>query len=169
MPEARAPRAAKPAVETQTAEADPRVKKRSAGVVITRRIGGEVRYLLLRCYGHWDFPKGELEPGEQELGAALREAEEETGLTGLGFAWGEAFTETPVYAKGKVARYYLAESTAGEVVLPVSPELGAPEHHEFRWASYEEAKPLVNDRISAVLDWARELVSRAPGTASGGR
>jgi bis(5'-nucleosidyl)-tetraphosphatase len=136
-----------------------KVKKRSAGVVVTRRIGGETRYLLLRCYRYWDFPKGEIESGEDPLQTARRESEEETGLTSLRFPWGEAYTETPVYATGKVARYYLAESPSGEVRLPVSPELGAPEHHEFRWASYEEARSLVNDRIGAVLDWARERVS----------
>jgi 8-oxo-dGTP pyrophosphatase MutT (NUDIX family) len=136
-----------------------KVKKRSAGVVITRSIGGERHYLLLRCYRYWDFPKGEIEPGEAPLQAACRESEEETGLTDLRFLWGEVYTETPVYAKGKVARYYLAESPAGEVSLPVSPELGTPEHHEFRWVSYEDARSLVNDRIAAVLDWARGRVS----------
>lgn len=136
------------------------VKKRSAGVVVTRRVEGETRYLLLRCYRYWDFPKGEVEPGEEPLQAACRETEEETGLTGLELCWGEAYTETPVYAKGKVARYYLAESPAGEVWLPANPELGMPEHQEFRWASYEEARPLLNDRVGAVLEWARQQLSR---------
>lgn len=136
-----------------------KVKKRSAGVVVTRRIDGERRYLLLRCYNYWDFPKGEIEQGEDPLQSARRESEEETDLTDLRFLWGEVYTETPVYAKGKVARYYLAESPAGEVSLPVSPELGTPEHHEFRWVSYEDARSLVNERIAAVLDWARGRVS----------
>jgi 8-oxo-dGTP pyrophosphatase MutT (NUDIX family) len=136
-----------------------KVKKRSAGVVVTRRIDGERRYLLLRCYNYWDFPKGEIEQGEDPLQAARRESKEETDLTDLRFLWGEVYTETPVYAKGKVARYYLAESPAGEVSLPVSPELGTPEHHEFRWVSYEDARSLVNERIAAVLDWARGRVS----------
>lgn len=135
------------------------VKKRSAGIVVTRRIDGETRFLLLRCFRYWDFPKGEIEPGEDPLHAAQRESEEETCLTGIRLSWGEAYTETPVYAKGKVARYYLGESPAGEVRLPVSPELGEPEHHEFRWATYEEAQALLNDRVGAVLDWARARIS----------
>ena len=53
-----------------------------------------------------------------------------------------------------MARYYLAESLSGDVFLPVSPELGEPEHQEFRWVSYEETLSLVNDRVRAVLDWA---------------
>lgn len=126
---------------------------------MTRRIGDETCYLLLRCYQYWDFPKGEVEPGEDQLQTARRESEEETGLTELLFRWGEGYTETPPYARGKVARYYLAESPAGEVQLPVNPELGAPEHHEFRWTSYAAARTLVNDRLRSVLDWARERIS----------
>jgi bis(5'-nucleosidyl)-tetraphosphatase len=136
-----------------------RVKKRSAGIVVTRLVGGERRYLLLRCYGYWDFPKGEIDPGEDALETARREVVEETGLTDLRFQWGETYTETPVYADGKVARYYLADSPSGVVTLPISPELGAPEHHEFRWTSYPEAHSLANDRVRAVLDWARERIS----------
>jgi bis(5'-nucleosidyl)-tetraphosphatase len=136
-----------------------KVKKRSAGIVVTRRIDGEIRYLLLRCYRYWDFPKGEIEPDEDDLQTARRESREETGLTDLRFIWGEDFTETPVYGAGKVARYYLAESATGDVQLPVSPELGFPEHHEFRWVSYTEARSLVNDRVGAVLDWAREKIT----------
>lgn len=135
------------------------IKQQSAGVVVTRRIGKEMRYLLLRCYRYWDFPKGEVEPGEEHLATARREAEEETGLAELQFPWGNIYTETPVYGKGKVARYYLAESLSGEVYLPVSRELGEPEHHEFRWMSYEEARSLVNNRVGAVLDWAQVTTS----------
>ncbi|MBP8024515.1 MAG: NUDIX hydrolase, partial [Chromatiaceae bacterium] len=64
------------------------------------------------------------------------------------------FVETPPYSRGKVARYYLAESPGGEVYLPISPELGVPEHQEFRWVRFEEALALINGRIRAVLEWA---------------
>ena len=50
--------------------------QRSAGVVILRQQGGHGRYLLLRAYSHWDFPKGLLEPGEEAIAAARREVEE---------------------------------------------------------------------------------------------
>jgi bis(5'-nucleosidyl)-tetraphosphatase len=52
------------------------------------------------------------------------------------------------------------------VVLPVSPELGRPEHHEFRWVSYEEAHRLLSPRVDPILDWAHTLITgeRAPGT-----
>ena len=128
--------------------------RRSAGVVVVRRFPTGWRYLLLRCYQYWDFPKGEIEPGEPPLAAARREVREETGLHDLDFRWGEIFIETPPYSRGKIARYYLAESPEGEVFLPVSPELGRPEHQEFRWVGHDEALALVNPRIRAILEWA---------------
>jgi bis(5'-nucleosidyl)-tetraphosphatase len=132
-----------------------KVRKRSAGMVILRPCDAGLCCLMLRCYGYWDFPKGEVEAGEDPLAAARREVREETGLQGLEFPWGHGYTETPPYGQGKIARYYLATSAQGEVVLPVSPALGAPEHHDFRWVSFDEGRTLVNDRIRAVLDWAQ--------------
>lgn len=131
---------------------------RSAGAVVFRRTDRGVRYLLLRAYRSWDFPKGALEPGESELDAAKREAAEETGLTDLDFPFGEAHQETLPYAGGKVARYYLAETDEERIELPVSPELGRPEHHEWRWVSYDEAEDLLPPRLSLVLDWARQTI-----------
>ncbi|MBI1316610.1 NUDIX domain-containing protein [bacterium] len=39
--------------------------------------------LLIHRLGHWDLPKGKLEDGEHPEDAALREVEEECGLSGL--------------------------------------------------------------------------------------
>lgn len=135
----------------------------AAGFVVIRFAGGEPRFLLLRAYGYWDFPKGEVEPGEDPLATARRETAEETGLSTLSERWGEAFRETEPYRRGrKVARYYLAESADGDVELPVSAELGRPEHHEARWASYGEARSLLVERLRPVLDWAHERVAERP-------
>jgi bis(5'-nucleosidyl)-tetraphosphatase len=131
----------------------------SAGAVIVRFRDKMPRFLLLRAFRYWDFPKGQVEPGEQPLQAAVREVEEETALTDLEFRWGEAFIETERYGNNKIARYYLAESAHGEVRLPVNPELGHPEHDEYRWLSYEPARALLVPRVAAVLDWAHARVT----------
>ncbi len=141
-------------------------KTLSAGVIVVRHEVDSWRYLLLRVYNYWDFPKGIVEPGEDPLQTGRREVEEETGLKDLMFSWGHDYRETPPYGPGKVARYYVALTREIQVVLPVSPELGRPEHHEFRWASYEEARRLVSSRVEPILDWAHGLVTeeKAPGT-----
>jgi 8-oxo-dGTP pyrophosphatase MutT (NUDIX family) len=133
-------------------------KRRSAGVVVVQRTDAGWRYLVLRCFRNWDFPKGVIEPSETPLQAALREVREETSLDALDLRWGEAFRETAPYAGGKVARYHVALSAGGDVHLPVSPTLGRPEHHEFRWVSDAEARRLLPPRLQPIIDWAAEVV-----------
>lgn len=134
----------------------------SAGVVVVRRVDDEWRVLLLRAYRNWDCPKGMVEAGEDSLTAACREVREETTIDDLDFRWGEAFIETPPYAKNKVARYYVAETRTSDVKLPVNPELGMPEHQEFRWLRFDDARVLVVPRIAAVLGWAGDRVRSQP-------
>ena len=131
---------------------------RAAGAVIFRRGERGIRVLLLRAYKNWDFPKGMVEPGEEDLAAARREVAEETGIAKLDFPFGDEFKETLPYAANKVARYYLAETDAEEIELPVSPELGRPEHHEYRWVSFDEAEDLLPPRLAVVLEWAKKTV-----------
>ena len=136
-----------------------RAQTLSAGVIVVRRHADGYRYLLLRAYSYWDFSKGLVESGEAPLASAVREVAEETTLTDLNFRWGEDYRETEPYARAKVARYYVAESAQGEVSLPVSPELGHPEHQEFRWLDYKAARKLLAPRVQPILDWAHALVS----------
>jgi 8-oxo-dGTP pyrophosphatase MutT (NUDIX family) len=132
---------------------------RAAGAVVFRRSERGIRLLLLRAYKNWDFPKGLVEPGESELDAARREVTEETGLAELDYPFGEEYKETLPYSGNKVARYYLAETGAEKIELPVSPELGRPEHHEYRWASFDEAEALLPPRLAIILEWARKTLS----------
>ena len=128
----------------------------SAGVIIVRRQGAGYRYLLLRAYRNWDFPKGVVEPGEDPLQGAVREVAEETTLTDLNFRWGHDYRETAPYGRGKVARYYLAETAQTDVSLPVNPELGRPEHDEFRWVDFATARRLLPVRLQSILAWAEK-------------
>ena len=135
------------------------IKHRSAGIVVVRRQNGEWWFLLLRAYRHWGFPKGLIEPGEQPLAAARRETGEETGLTDLDFRWGTGSIDTAMYGDRKVASFYLAETRQEQIALPVNPELGHPEHNEFRWVSCKEAQSLLPPRLQPILDWARQRLS----------
>lgn len=126
----------------------------SAGFVVARKTAETWRYLLLRAYDYWDFPKGLAETGENPLETARREVAEETGITDLQLSWGVHYYETPPYRGGKVARYFLAATTDDKVTLGINPELGRPEHHEYRWLDYDSARALLVPRVQAVLDWA---------------
>ncbi len=134
----------------------------SSGVVIVRLWPDQPRYLILRAFNYWDFPKGMVEAGEDPLQAAIREVLEETGLSLdlQNFRWGWGYQETAPYGVGKIARYYLAESREGEPFLPVNPSLGKPEHEEFRWATYQEAQAVMPPRLKPILNWADWLVQR---------
>jgi bis(5'-nucleosidyl)-tetraphosphatase len=130
----------------------------SAGVVPFRRTAQGPRLLVLRAYKNWDFPKGRIEAGEEPFDTAKRETEEETGLGELEFPFGEVYRDTLPYAGGKIARYFIGETTLEDVKLPVSHDLGRPEHHEWRWVSFDEAEDLLPPRLALVLDWARETL-----------
>ena len=132
---------------------------RAAGAVIFRRSDRGIRLLVLRAYKNWDFPKGLIESGEDALAAARREVLEETGLADLAYPFGDEFKETLPYSGNKVARYYLAETDAEKIELPVSPELGRAEHHEYRWISFDEAEDLLPPRLAVVLEWAKKTIT----------
>lgn len=67
--------------------------KRSAGLLMYRRRGDAAEVLLVhpggpfwadKDDGAWTLPKGLIDPGEDELSAAIREFEEETGFSAEG-------------------------------------------------------------------------------------
>ncbi len=131
----------------------------SAGVVVVRRTDDGWRVLLLRVYNYWDFPKGRIEAGESAIEAARRETREETTLDNLEFAWGEKFADTGPYGREKkIARYFVARTASEKVSLPINPELGRPEHHEWRWCDFETAEQLVPERLWPVLRWAQDVI-----------
>jgi predicted NUDIX family NTP pyrophosphohydrolase len=67
--------------------------KRSAGILLYKRVGGELQILLVhpggpfwarKDAGAWSIPKGEYAEGEDALTVAVREFEEETGMRPAG-------------------------------------------------------------------------------------
>ena len=137
----------------------PPIKHRSAGIVVVRQDHDDWRFLLLRAYRHWDFPKGLIEPGESPLAAARRETAEEAGLMDLEFRWGHVSLDTGMYGDRKVATYFLAATRETGIALPVNPQLGRPEHDEYRWVSYAAAQGLLPARLQPILAWAWRRIS----------
>ena len=130
----------------------------SCGAVVVRETDNGWLTLMLRAYHNWDFPKGFCEEGEVPMKAAVREIGEETGITDLEFAWGDRSTNTGPYNRGKTARYYLARTKQESVEMGIAPELGRPEHHEFRWIDFDEAYDPAARRVRLVVQWVRQII-----------
>jgi 8-oxo-dGTP pyrophosphatase MutT (NUDIX family) len=131
----------------------------SSGVVVVSVLDRKLKFLLLRAYRNWDFPKGLVEAGESPIDAAVREVREETTLDDISFDWGMVYMDTGPYNKGKIARYYIARSKETHIQLPINPELGMPEHHEARWVDYARALTMVSPRLQPVMRWAYGVVN----------
>ncbi|MBU0596512.1 NUDIX domain-containing protein, partial [Candidatus Bipolaricaulota bacterium] len=117
--------------------------ERSAGFVITAKRDGAWTFLLLRHRGdgHWAFPKGRVEDGEDELEAATRETTEETGIGDIqpipGFCVETSYRfRRDERQVSKRVTYFLAEAARGAVRL-------SDEHQESRWLGAEEAAELL--------------------------
>jgi len=128
-------------------------------VVVVSLVERKLKFLLLRSYRNWDFPKGLVDAGESPIDAALREVREETTLDDISFDWGLVYMDTGPYNKGKIARYYIARSKERQILLPVSPELGKPEHQEARWVSVDGALEMVTARLQPVVRWSYSIIT----------
>lgn len=114
------------------------VDERSAGAVVVFTSDSKPEYLLLHyTAGHWDFPKGNIEAGETEREAAVREIREETGIADIEFV--EAFSNTISYKYRRARRlvdkqvvFFLALTKTRDVTI-------SHEHIGFAWKSYDDA------------------------------
>lgn len=112
---------------------------RAAGGLVTREGDDDPQLVVVHrpAYDDWSFPKGKLEKGEDELAAALREVEEETGLAcEVGGDLG-AITYVDGRGRPKVVRYW-------RMAAPVDAELD-PRHEidRARWIPFEAAPDLL--------------------------
>jgi len=139
----------------------------SAGVAIVDLKSGsgeEPVVLCVRAYANWDFPKGQLDEGENHIQAAIREVKEETTLShGADYILTGGPAGATTYGKGekkKTATYFIGLAMPGikEPFLPVNPDLGKPENDEWRWVPLSELQGLMPGRLqhicSTVIQYA---------------
>lgn len=112
-------------------------EQNSAGFILFK--GDGIRKYLLLKHGidYWNFPKGKLESGESDLDAAIRELNEETGITNIeildGFedTFGYSFLVKEGLIK-KVVKMFLAKYLNGSINL-------SNEHEEYEWFDFKDA------------------------------
>jgi 8-oxo-dGTP pyrophosphatase MutT (NUDIX family) len=98
----------------------------------------QIIFLLLHYFsGHWDFPKGNKERGENYIETIRREIKEETGISDLNFIDGFVKEISYKYLRqnqliSKKVVYFLARTNSKDVVL-------SSEHTDFVWDHYESA------------------------------
>lgn len=114
------------------------ISERSAGIILFRKEGNKKLFLLLHYpSGHWDFVKGRIEKGEDEMQAAIRETREETGIIDINFI--EGFKEKIHYTylhDNKVIKkevvFFLGITYSSQVII-------SDEHIDHIWLEYESA------------------------------
>ncbi len=143
--------------------------KRSAGILLYKLDAGEPRVLLVhpggpfwarKDAGAWSIPKGEYEPGEEPLAAAIREFGEETGMEPIGEfqPLGEV-----VQKSGKAVTAWACEgefdparlvSNFCEIEWPPrsGKRLQIPEADRADWFTLEEARAKINPAQTPFLD-----------------
>jgi bis(5'-nucleosidyl)-tetraphosphatase len=111
--------------------------------------------LLHYCDGHWDFPKGKIEPGETEQEAAQRELHEETGLTAQ---LDDTFKQSVSYIfldqqkklTTKTVYFFVGKAMNSDVQL-------SDEHTNFQWLTYQQAlERLTYDNAKNILKKAHK-------------
>jgi len=126
----------------------------AAGGVVWRRSGERIEIVLVHRprYDDWSLPKGKLDEGESFEDAAVREVEEETGLS---VALGRFIAETTYEdhkGREKLVRYWAMRAGEGEF----APD---DEVDDLRWVALGEAGGMLS------YEFDRELVQKV---AAGG-
>ena len=134
--------------------------EKSCGGIVFTRDNGEIRYVIIQHLGgHWGFPKGHMESGEEESTTALREIREETGISARLLEGFRIENEYPLPNKPGVTKqvvYFLAEFADQEIVYQKE-ELKAAE-----LLSYEEAVDrLTFEETKRILAKANSILQRS--------
>ena len=125
-------------------------KTLAAGVVVLKRFANvpyNYRVLCLVDDKGFDLPKGQVEPFETNLVAALRECEEESGVSQLDFRWGLVTTRC------NNVTLYIAETNEEPIITP-NPETGEYEHHSAQWLDLDTAADVLRDYLKPSIEWA---------------
>lgn len=134
------------------------IEETSSGVVLFRKENDKILFLLLHYpSGHWDFVKGKMEEGETPHETAIRETQEETGITDVEFL--DNFEEWIQYNfqyQGELVQkkvvFFLGETKTKDITI-------SHEHLNFTWMDYTTAMEKTTfDNAKTVLSKSYSLL-----------
>jgi len=127
-------------------------KERSAGAIVFRREGKEIKYLLLKKSfekDYWDFPKGNIEKGEKEEETVLREVNEETGIEDGKII--EGFKEKISYVYRREGKTFFKEVVCFLFETKTKDVKISYEHVGYEWVDFEEAVRRAKENTKDVI------------------
>lgn len=120
----------------------------AGGLVFNER--EEMLFILRR--GKWDLPKGKLDPGETLPECALREVQEETGISGLQLEKELLVTYHTYQQDGEMIlkeTYWYRMQVSGQTTLTAQTEEGIT---EAKWISRNNLAPVLQNTYQAIKD-----------------
>lgn len=140
--------------------------EKSCGAVVYRNVSGKREYLVIlnkkgNASGHWGFPKGHTEDGENEVQTAIREIREETGIDltkcgRLDTDFRAVSSYSPRENVEKDVIFFVAEITdenGADIVLQQS------EVADFKWVEYADARETLT-HSKDILDAAEDYLNK---------
>lgn len=135
---------------------------KSCGFLIIRgRPIGE--FLLMRHAERWDLPKGHIDPGETDLQCAMRELEEETGITRDNIEVVPDFDFTTHYQVRSKQSGKLVDKTLKIFLgrLMHGCELKLTEHIGYQWFPWQPPHKIQRFTIDPLLAAVERFVAAA--------
>jgi 8-oxo-dGTP pyrophosphatase MutT (NUDIX family) len=122
-------------------------------------INPEHEILFIKRLGYWDLPKGKVEKNEELKVAAVREVEEECGISSPSIERKLLKTYHTYSAKGrnylKTTHWYLMAYSQNEKLIPQEEE-GIT---EVKWVKKEEMEPQINNTYNSIIDVLNKYMS----------
>ena len=143
-------------------------ESRACGFLITREKSCR-EFLLMKHKDRWDLPKGHVEPGETDMQCALRELEEETGISAQDIRVHDDFQFTTNYLVRK-KRFGKAPVNKTVIIYLATLVRDCPiiatEHPDFRWFTWKPPHTIQAKTIDPLLAYAERYLGEAPGEAT---
>ncbi len=134
--------------------------------VIAFRSKPKLSFLIMRHKDRWDFPKGHVDPGETELGCALRELHEETGISHDDIVIDPHFRFTMAYTV--YLKRFNFEPREKTLVMflgftKIDVDIHPTEHVGFEWFGWKPPHRIQTRTIDPVLHAVETFWKNKPG------